>query len=202
MTDWKTVYGSCEPSTLDTTSSSFVVYQRKNIHQRGSFIWQYEERKLTREEYSMILIDSKLDSDATAAAAFKDSAGNVISDTYATKTALSAGLNSKLDSDATAAAAFKDSSGNVITDTYATKTELNTFVLSGAILPKVIVSSESGNTVTMSKDDTTLTATESSGTWEFNVPSYGDWIITATDGQRSNSKTISIDTVKIYNTSV
>lgn len=72
----------------------------------------------------------------------------------------------------------------------------------GGLLPIVKVTSESGNTVTMSKDDTTLTATESSGTWEFNVPSYGDWIITATDGQRSNSKTISIDTVKIYNTSV
>lgn len=61
----------------------------------------------------------------TVGKAIKDNSGNVITDTYATKTALSAGLNSKLDSDATAAAAFKDSSGNVITDTYVTKSELN-----------------------------------------------------------------------------
>ena len=46
-----------------------------------------------------------LDSDTTVDRAIKDSSGNVISDTYVTKTALSAGLNSKLDSDAKAVSA-------------------------------------------------------------------------------------------------
>ena len=82
------------------------------------------------------------------------------------------------------------------------KEHLNLSGTGNAILPQVIVSSETGNTVTMSKDDVTLTATESSGTWIFTIPYFADWTITSSDGQRSDSKTISIDTVKIYNTSV
>ena len=64
MTDWKTVYGSFEPSTLDTTSSSFVVYQRKNISQRDTFTWQYEERKLTHAEFQKLRIE-RLESENT-----------------------------------------------------------------------------------------------------------------------------------------
>ncbi|MBQ7199706.1 MAG: hypothetical protein IJS29_10640, partial [Selenomonadaceae bacterium] len=76
------------------------------------------------------------------------------------------------------------------------KEHLNLSGTGNAILPQVIVSSETGNTVTMSKDDVTLTATESSGTWIFTIPYFADWTITSSDGQRSDSKTISIDTVK------
>ena len=101
----------------------------------------------------------KLDSDATAQAAFKDSAGNVISDTYATKTALSTGLNSKLDSDATAAKAFKDSAGNVISDTYVTKTALSTGLnskLDSDATAQAAFKDSSGNVIT----DTYVTKTE------------------------------------------
>lgn len=62
MTPWRQVHGSQEtrPIEFDTTSSSVVVYHRKNI-ERVSFnnddgsvteLWQYDERQMTREEYN------------------------------------------------------------------------------------------------------------------------------------------------------
>ncbi len=67
MTEWQTVFGSQEhkPSELDTASSSFFVYQRRNIQrvtftdemQGTSEMWQYEERKLTKDEYAEMLED-------------------------------------------------------------------------------------------------------------------------------------------------
>ena len=62
MTDWKKVQGSQEtrPEELDTTSSAFYVYHRKNIERvtvedsmtGDSYeVWQYDERKLTRDEF-------------------------------------------------------------------------------------------------------------------------------------------------------
>ena len=64
MQDWKIVQGSQAemPLELDTTSSDFFVYQRRNIERMiaedldGKIyeFWQYEERKLTKEEYAAI----------------------------------------------------------------------------------------------------------------------------------------------------
>ena len=65
MTDWRKVQGSQEekPLEFDTTSSAVVVYQRKNIERVSNIdemsgetyeIWEYEERKLSREEYASI----------------------------------------------------------------------------------------------------------------------------------------------------
>lgn len=65
MTDWRTVQGSQEnePLEFDTTSSAVVVYQRRNIKRVSGIdemsgetyeIWEYEERKLSREEYASI----------------------------------------------------------------------------------------------------------------------------------------------------
>ena len=64
MTDWKTVHGSQseQPQEFDTTTSAFVVYQRRNIRKEKvrdangveSDIWQYEERELTVDEYAII----------------------------------------------------------------------------------------------------------------------------------------------------
>lgn len=61
MTDWTKVQGSqeSEPATWDTTTSSRIVYQRRNIKQTettnvdGSTtkLWEYEERQLTPAEY-------------------------------------------------------------------------------------------------------------------------------------------------------
>lgn len=61
MTDWTKVQGSqdSEPAAWDTTTSSHIVYQRRNIKQvetknpYGSTakLWEYEERQLTPAEY-------------------------------------------------------------------------------------------------------------------------------------------------------
>ena len=65
MTDWKTVNGSQidQPEEFDTSSSSVVVYQRRNIHrvtvknsmgdsdENTTEQWEYEERTMTPSEY-------------------------------------------------------------------------------------------------------------------------------------------------------
>lgn len=69
MTDWKTVHGSQseQPQEFDTTTSAFVVYQRRNIRKEKvrdangveSDIWQYEERELTVDEYAIVRTDAQ-----------------------------------------------------------------------------------------------------------------------------------------------
>ena len=64
MTAWTRVQGSQpeQPKEFDTESSTAVVYQRKNIvkvivnNEDGSSteLWEYDERKLTHEEYAAI----------------------------------------------------------------------------------------------------------------------------------------------------
>lgn len=63
MTDWKKVNGSQaeKPSEFDETSSSSVIYQRRNVHtievenQDGTKVtlWEYEERTLTPSEANL-----------------------------------------------------------------------------------------------------------------------------------------------------
>jgi len=68
MTDWKKVQGSQveKPQEFDTTSSAVIVYQRKNIERvtvedkvsgETTEVWQYDERELSREEYSIIIAE-------------------------------------------------------------------------------------------------------------------------------------------------
>ena len=62
MKDWRKVHGSQleKPSEFDTTASPTTVYQRKNIQRieienmdgTKSELWEYDERKMTREEYA------------------------------------------------------------------------------------------------------------------------------------------------------
>ena len=62
MTTWEKVQGSQaeRPGEIDTTSSAVYVYQRRNIERitvenmDGSTtqLWQYDERKMSREEYA------------------------------------------------------------------------------------------------------------------------------------------------------
>ena len=65
MTDWKKTYSSAKtkPSELDTTTSSFVVYERRDIHQETYHDetsdtdiaqWVYDERTMTKNEYSQL----------------------------------------------------------------------------------------------------------------------------------------------------
>lgn len=65
MAEWKLTQGSQEvkPAELDTTSSRFYVYQRRNIERvtvgdefGTAELWQYEERKMTRDEYAQLRI--------------------------------------------------------------------------------------------------------------------------------------------------
>ena len=79
MTDWVKVNGSQEekPAEFDETSSSSVVYQRRNVHtievenQNGTKVtlWEYEERTLTPSEANLeknnIELKEKLEAQAT-----------------------------------------------------------------------------------------------------------------------------------------
>ena len=66
MTEWQIVYSgqTSIPAEFDTTSSKFYVYQRRNIRrvmEKNISFWQYEERKLTREEYLKLQVDQLQD---------------------------------------------------------------------------------------------------------------------------------------------
>ena len=45
------------------------------------------------------------------------------------------------------------------------------------MFPQIIVTAPTGSTVTCSKGSTVLHAEEVNGTWTFNVPEYGEWIV-------------------------
>ena len=67
MTDWRKVQGSQpeKPSEFDITTSSIVVYQRRNIKQvtvdnsdgTTTTLWEYEEREMSREEYAVVHVN-------------------------------------------------------------------------------------------------------------------------------------------------
>lgn len=73
-------------------------------------------------------LDGKLGKNETAARATQDGAGNVITETYASKADVSALLSTKLGVNSTAYAATRDGDGNNIVDTYAKKTDISGFV--------------------------------------------------------------------------
>lgn len=67
MTDWKTVHDSrsTTPETLDATSSSSTVYERRNIRREAVTVgggenaatveqWVYEQREYNQDEYAMM----------------------------------------------------------------------------------------------------------------------------------------------------
>lgn len=67
MKNWKIVFGTDEikPLELDTNSSPTTVYQRRNIEKVSKiepvsnqeyFEWKREERELTLQEYSMLIL--------------------------------------------------------------------------------------------------------------------------------------------------
>lgn len=70
------------------------------------------------------------------------------------------------------------------------------------VSPRIVATAPTGSTVTCSKDDITLTATEVSGTWTFDVPDYGTWTVTGTLGADTDSKAVVVDQVKLYTTSL
>lgn len=55
MSEWQLVYGTqlSTPTEFDTTSSSVIGYQRRNIKKvelEGTYFWEYEERTMPLEE--------------------------------------------------------------------------------------------------------------------------------------------------------
>lgn len=95
-------------------------------------------------------------------------------------------------------------SGNVdtytITFTDGTKTTYTvTNGESGGIYPHIIVISESGSTVTLTKGSTVITASETStGHFEADVTEFGTWTIDAILGGDDAQVSLYVDTVKIY----
>lgn len=179
MTEWQIVYGgqTSTPAEFDTASSKFYVYQRRNIQrvtENNISFWQYEERKLSFDEYENLRI-TLLENDLTA----------------------------KLDSDATAVAAFNDGVGNDISHTYATKAELEDLQLSGGgFSPILVVTSYNAETLSVSNGTTTLTAAFVNKTAFINLPSFGNWTVTVSKDERTKSVSVNVDTVKIYELSI
>jgi hypothetical protein len=64
--------------------------------------------------------------------------------------------------------------------------------------PRIIVTAPTGSTVTCTKGSTTLTATEASGTWTFDVPDYGTWTVTGTLSEYTDTTSVVVDQVKQY----
>ena len=86
----------------------------------------------------------------------------------------------------------------------ATKTieDAKTLLGVGGFKPRIVATAPTGSTVTCAKDSTTLTATEVSGTWTFDLPDYGTWTVTGTLGADTDSKAVVVDQVKLYTTSI
>ena len=70
MTDWKQVTGSQseKPLEVDAVSSESTIYLRRNIKEveienevsgEKVTMWQYEERQLTPQEYTLYTIDKE-----------------------------------------------------------------------------------------------------------------------------------------------
>lgn len=70
---------------------------------------------------------------------------------------------------------------------------------SGGLLPHLIIISETGSTVTATKGQTVITATETSaGHFECDVPEFGTWTIDAILGGDDAQISLVVDTVKVY----
>ena len=66
------------------------------------------------------------------------------------------------------------------------------------LLPRIIVTVDTGSVITCTDGTTTLTGT-STGSYTFEIPNYGTWSVTATlNGDTSFGKSVIVDTVKQY----
>lgn len=64
----------------------------------------------------------------------------------------------------------------------------------GYAFAQIDVEYPEGSTCTCSNGTRTLTAKTTGGKWIFNIPSAGTWTVTATDGDSTSSKSVSITT--------
>ena len=68
--------------------------------------------------------------------------------------------------------------------------------------PQIIVTTDTGSTVTCSNGYTVLTAEEVSGTWTFDIPEYGIWTLTATLNGETETNEVVVSEVKQYRAKV
>ena len=62
------------------------------------------------------------------------------------------------------------------------------------VVASIVVSYPAGSTLTCTLGSKVLTAKDTSGKWVFGLPSTGNWVVKATDGTDTISKTVSITT--------
>ena len=60
------------------------------------------------------------------------------------------------------------------------------------VVASIVVTYPAGSTLTCTLGSKVLTAKDTSGKWVFGLPSTGNWVIKATSGSKSTSKTVSI----------
>ncbi|MBR3624678.1 MAG: hypothetical protein IKN43_15170, partial [Selenomonadaceae bacterium] len=77
---------------------------------------------------------------------------------------------------------------------------INSKIASGAggVLPHITVIAPTGCTVTAANGSTVLTAEEENGTWNFDVPRLGEWIVSASKDGHTAKRSVLVDTVKAY----
>lgn len=69
----------------------------------------------------------------------------------------------------------------------------------GGLLPHIIVITETGSTVTITKGQTTISATETStGHFEADVTEFGTWTVHSVLGGDDATVSLNVDTVKVY----
>lgn len=75
---------------------------------------------------------------------------------------------------------------------------INRYAKGGGLSPRIVVTAATGSTVTCTKGGTTLTATEVSGKWTFNLNDFGTWTVNATLGGKSATKDVDVAWAQLY----
>ena len=75
---------------------------------------------------------------------------------------------------------------------------INRYAKGGGLSPRIVVTAATGSTVTCTKGGTTLTATEVSGKWTFNLNDFGTWTVSATLGGKSATKDVDVVWAQVY----
>lgn len=78
--------------------------------------------------------------------------------------------------------------------------QINNKIGSGGtgILPHITVAAPTGCTVTATNGSIVLTSTEENGTYHFDVPRLGDWVMSATKDVHTATRTVSVTSVTAY----
>lgn len=75
---------------------------------------------------------------------------------------------------------------------------INRYAKGGGLSPRIVVTAATGSTVTCTKGGATLTATEVSGKWTFNLNDFGTWTVSATLGDKSKTQDVDVVWAQVY----